>query len=280
MALNRLVLSVSRRTDIPAFHLDWFVSGLEKGTFIVKNPVNGKPGLVPATRDKVAGFVFWSKDYASFLRQNIGEKILHMGMGVYFQFTINSPSILERNVPALSARFTQLEELASRFGTKNISWRFDPICHWKDSKGVNHHNMDSFLSIAEHAAGLGISHCITSFLDLYPKVRRRAEKEGIFFYDPGLDRKREILSRMAKRLSRLGMELRLCCEDDLLPVEGFLNVHAASCIPGTFLEESFGALSKRKDPGQRKGCHCTLSRDIGSYAEQACLHHCLYCYAN
>lgn len=281
MAAKPLVLSVSRRTDIPAFYLPWFLEGLHKGFFITKNPVSGKPCTIPATKEKVAGFVFWSKNYASFLEQKIGEKILSMGLGIYFQFTVNSPHpLLEPGVPPLRERLAQLEELSQRFGADRISWRWDPICHWKDLSGKSRHNMDAFPEIAKMAARAGIPGCTTSFLDLYPKVLKRAEKKNVFFYDPSEERKKEILFRMAEKLGDLGMELFLCCEDALLPALEPHGVKAARCISGALLEQTFGPVSQRKDPGQRRECHCSLSRDIGSYGGQRCLHSCLYCYAS
>lgn len=280
MPAKRLVLSASRRTDLPAFYLDRFVEGLRRGFFITENPFSGKILVVPATPDKVAGFVFWSKNYASFLERKIGEEVLGMEMGIFFQFTVNSPNpILEKRLPPLEERLEQLSELARRFGGNRVSWRWDPICHWRDASGKRHHNLDGFPAIAAAAARAGIPSCTTSFLDLYPRVLRRAEKQNVFFFDPSKERKREILRRMAKKLGDFGMELLLCCEGDLLKECDSPGIRPASCIPGPLLEETFGSVSGKKDPGQRKGCHCTLSRDIGSYTGQPCLHRCLYCYA-
>ena len=37
-----MILSVSRRTDIPAFYSDWFFKCLEDGFVLVPNPINQK----------------------------------------------------------------------------------------------------------------------------------------------------------------------------------------------------------------------------------------------
>ena len=39
-----MIISASRRTDIPAFYSDWFFKRLEEGYLYVRNPMN--PGQV------------------------------------------------------------------------------------------------------------------------------------------------------------------------------------------------------------------------------------------
>jgi hypothetical protein len=41
-AISPLVISASRRTDIPAFHTKWFVNRLREGYCIWENPFNTK----------------------------------------------------------------------------------------------------------------------------------------------------------------------------------------------------------------------------------------------
>lgn len=278
MALRR-ILSASRRTDLPAFHLPWFHEGLKKGFFMVENPVSGKSLHVPVSERDVAAIVFWSKNYGPFLREKTGEKLLSMGIGVYLQFTLNTPCILEPNLPALHERLGQMAALGQRFGSDNIVWRFDPICHWKDIHGQSQHNLGAFLRIAETAARAGIRSCTTSFLDLYPKVLKRGEAAGIFFSDPENARKMDILHRMARRLHSLDMGLFLCCEPEMLEALKPAGVLPGACIPGNLLKARFGTLSLQKEKGQRPDCACTRSTDIGSYRRQVCGHNCLYCYA-
>ena len=35
-----MILSVSRRTDIPAFYADWFFNRIKEGFLYVRNPMN------------------------------------------------------------------------------------------------------------------------------------------------------------------------------------------------------------------------------------------------
>ena len=58
-----MILSVSRRTDIPAFYSEWFFNRIKEGFVCVRNPMNrhqiSKIKLTPALVDCI---VFWSKN--------------------------------------------------------------------------------------------------------------------------------------------------------------------------------------------------------------------------
>lgn len=76
-----MILSVSRRTDIPAFYSDWLFKCLEQGFALVPNPINSKKvARIPLekfeitsvstnlvgdknvdTKGNIEGIVFWSK---------------------------------------------------------------------------------------------------------------------------------------------------------------------------------------------------------------------------
>jgi hypothetical protein len=40
--VKNIVLSASRRTDIPAFYMPWFMEGIARGEFEVVNPYSRK----------------------------------------------------------------------------------------------------------------------------------------------------------------------------------------------------------------------------------------------
>ncbi|ETR72096.1 MAG: hypothetical protein OMM_07726 [Candidatus Magnetoglobus multicellularis str. Araruama] len=50
---NQIVISASRRTDIPAFHMDWFMSGLTQGYFSIHHPYHRKKIIVTANSEKI-----------------------------------------------------------------------------------------------------------------------------------------------------------------------------------------------------------------------------------
>jgi hypothetical protein len=283
--MQRIVISASRRTDIPAFYMPWFMEQIARGFFEIDHPFGRPAALVSATPDQVHTIVFWSKDFGSFLDGGYDRQLAARGYNLFFNFTINSPdATLEPDVPALGARLDQLSRLSDRFGPQSIFWRFDPICYFQHKNGATSDNLASFAAIAKRAAAAGIRVCITSFVDLYRKVQRRAAAADIVMIDPPLAQKARQVTDMAHELEKMRIQLHLCCEKDLL---AFLppgaNVHSAACIPNRLLAMLYGPdISVRKDSGQRvaAGCGCRLSKDIGSYRLHPCRHNCLFCYAN
>jgi len=280
-----IVISASRRTDIPAFYMPWFMDGIDAGFFEVTNPYNRKIRRVPATAEAVHSIVFWSKNLAPFLQGDFGSKLQERGFRLYFNFTINSESVLEPHVPPLASRLGQLKKLCQRFGADAVTWRFDPICFFRDRHGESCDNLRDFPTISRQAAACGITRCITSFVDLYPKViRRLARQTHVTPIDPPLEQKIDTLLSLEEELSRRGIQLHTCCEKhlmDALPPN--CSVTPASCISHELLMQLFGGrLSRKIDAGQRikAGCGCQASSDIGSYHLHPCRHRCLYCYAN
>ncbi len=262
---NKIVISASRRTDIPAFYLDWFMAQIQKGVFEVVNPYNRRVSTVPATPDTVHTIVFWSKNFGPFIQRDVGRQLLKMGYNLFFNFTINAKSfLLEPRVPSLSQRLEQLRDLCQTFDPKTVNWRFDPICFFKTGQNVIEDNLNDFPRISTWASRCGVTRCITSFMDHYVKIQKRLSSiPGFSFVDPGLRKKIEILLKMEKVLAEKNIDLYTCCEKevmDALPLDS--NVNKSSCIPSDFLVEIFGgSLSLRKDTGQRitHGCGCRFN---------------------
>ena len=283
---TKIVLSASRRTDIPAFYLTWFMNSLDRGFFEVANPFNKSVAQVPAGPDTVDTIVFWSKDFGRFLAEEIGEELRKRGYGLFFNFTVNSRSpLLEPRVPPLESRLGQLEALSRRFGPQSINWRFDPLCFYRKTGGSVENNLADFSVIARSAHRAGVTRCITSFMDHYPKIQRRlAAVPGFSFVDPSPVEKAAILLKLETRLRPLQIDLSTCCEKTILqrlPAE--TKIRPSACISNTLLTELYGGrISLKRDTGQRRrqGCGCQVSVDIGSYRDQPCGHGCLFCYAN
>ena len=278
------VLSVSRRTDIPAFYMPWFMEGVARGRLPVQNPFNRQVRQVAISPLSVHTLVFWSKNFGPFLDARFGEQLRQKGYHLLFNFTVNSRSTeLEPRVPPLSERLMQMQELARRFGGQAVQWRFDPICHFRIGDNQRQDNLADFERIAETAAHSGITSCTTSFMDHYRKITRRLTG-GLHFQDPSIDEKCGILLNMASTLRPMGIALRACCERDVLSElpEG-ASIRPAACVSGQRIMDLYGGrVSLRQDAGQRKasGCGCTESVDVGSYAYHPCYHNCLFCYAN
>ncbi|CCK81762.1 DUF1848 domain-containing protein [Desulfobacula toluolica] len=297
-----IILSASRRTDIPAFYTDWFMDRIKLGVFNIKNPYTKTIKAVEASKDTIHSIVFWSKNYDAFIKAKAGEKLTRLGFNIYFNFTINSESsLLEPNIPPLNKRLEQLKELVCLFGPEKISWRFDPVCFYKTSDtGRVKNNLSNFPVIAKKASELGIQKCVTSFFDHYPKIKRRLKilskinHPSVFFTDPAMDKKTQVIHRMEKLLNGTRIKLYLCCEKEVLSnldtqtrdiqsPEIKSRVSANSCVDGNLLKTIFGGNPElKRDYGQRskQGCRCTESIDVGSYDDHPCFHNCLFCYAN
>lgn len=281
-----VIISASRRTDIPAFYMEWFMEQLGSGVFEIRNPYNGRVSRMPAAPDNVSGIVLWSKDFGPFIRGNYGERLIQRGYPLLFNFTINSTDrLLEPFVPSLPERLGQLARLSRRFDKRCIHWRFDPICFYQRDDRVRHHNLHDFLQIADAAGDCGIQACITSFMDHYPKIHKRARSiRGFSFLDPPDDEKIDILMKMEAILQSRDIRLLTCCEPELMDqLPPHSKIGKSACISAHLLIEISGErFTIRKDRGQRiqKGCGCQTSVDIGSYTRHPCYHNCLFCYAN
>jgi hypothetical protein len=284
--MPRVVISASRRTDIPAFYMPWFMDCIDQGLFKVINPYNRRIAYIPATPDAIHTIVFWSKNFGPFLHRKDGETLINRGYHLFFNFTINSPHpILEPNLPPLETRLKQLDQLAIIFGPHSIQWRFDPICFFKTAVCDQKNNLDRFETIARHAAKAGVRTCITSFVDLYRKVVRRLKNNTCLeLIDPPMATKVSTITKLSSQLTALEIDLQLCCEKEVLAALPNNRIaSASSCIPNDRLMTLHGPeVSLARDFGQRTraGCQCRISKDIGSYAHHPCSHNCLFCYAN
>lgn len=278
------ILSVSRRTDIPAFYMPWFMDQVHRACIEVINPFNQQVRRVAVSPETVHTMVFWSKNFGPFLDGGYGEQLHVLGYHLFFNFTVNSQlPILEPDVPDLARRLNQLRELCRRFGRASVQWRFDPICHYTTGTGGIQNNLADFETIAAVAGDCGIDLCITSFMDHYRKIARRTGA-GFTFVEPSAADKTTLLLSMQETLAPLDIGLTLCCEKDVL--EGLpmgSGIRSGACISGhRIMAVHGGRVSTRRDPGQRRasGCGCGVSVDVGSYSLHPCHHNCLFCYAN
>jgi len=220
--MTKEVISASRRTDIPAFYMEWLLAALKRGRVDVTNPFNAKQvRSVDLTPDRAGWIVLWSKDFGPFLDKLDDGRArgLLAPYELFFLFTVNDAPDLEPRVKPLDARLDQAARLADRFGAERLHWRFDPIVFWRES-GLLHDNTAPFEAIAERMAGLGVTACHTSFVHWYRKSLRRFERAGLANEDPAVEEKRRIASDLAEIAGELGIRLYACCNGFLDGVEG------------------------------------------------------------
>lgn len=80
-----MIISASRRTDIPAYYADWFFNRIREKFVYVRNPMNPHQiSEVPLSPEVVDGIVFWTKNPLPML----GRLDELRDYPYYFQFTL------------------------------------------------------------------------------------------------------------------------------------------------------------------------------------------------
>lgn len=284
-----LILSVSRRTDIPAFYGKWFANRWKAGYCAVKNPYNQKIQYISFKNAR--WIVFWTKNprpIFPFL-----DILDRQGIQYYFLFTLNDyeKEKYEPFLLPLQERIDTFRRLSEKIGPERIVWRFDPVIITSDLP------MEEMLQRVEHLGNKlkGFTQkMIFSFVEInhYPKVQNQMKnidwqiitpEEKIFF---------------AQNLAAFNQqwelsEIALCATDDDFSQYGITH---SRCIDPLYIfrhsrtddrifqlfndnkiDLSDNNLKRLKDKGQRKACGCMISCDIGAY--NTCPHGCIYCYA-
>jgi len=266
-----MIISASRRTDIPCFYSEWFMNRLKAGYVLSKNPMNpAQIKRISLSPNDVDCIVFWTKD-----PQNMLDKlpdINQMGYRYYFQFTLNPYGReLERNLRDKADIVQTFVQLAEHIGSRRLIWRYDPIVI-NDRYTVEYH-IKSFEALCSHLQG-STNRCIISFVDNYRKLKGPVREHII--RDIGEELQQTIAGCFAKIADSYGIELMACCEQAGLAAFG---LKASACIDKGLIESICGyPLKVKRDKNQRPGCNCAESVDIGVY--NSCSNGCLYCYAN
>ncbi len=269
------IISVSRRTDIPAFYGDWFMNRLKEGFAGYVNPFGGQKYIVSLEPQDVTCFVFWSKNFSPFLDKLI--KLEELGYKFYFNYTITGlPRIFESNSADKEIAIKNLKELSRRYSPEHINWRYDPIII-SDITDCEFH-IRNFEDIASALEGY-VRRCYFSYVVRYGKVKKNFEKfqgqNGVKIADPDAD----LRIRLAKILTDIadshGISMFTCCGDYLTSGK----IQKAHCADGKLIKELFSMNgSVFSERPTRKECGCAESADIGAY--DTCPHGCVYCYAN
>jgi DNA repair photolyase len=264
-----MILSVSRRTDIPALYSDWFLERIQAGYVYVPNPMNthqiSRVSLSPEVIDCI---VFWSKNPAPLLPRLAELDEYHY----YFQFTLNAyGQDLERNLPPIGERIDTFRRLSETVGPDRVIWRYDPIII--SEKYPAEYHEEAFQRIAERI-GPYTRGCVISFVDTYRKLDRSFKEHGI------AEPEESAIHRLASGFSRICFRHRIfletCAEKIDLAQFGIGHSH---CIDRELIEKILGKpIESEKDKNQREECGCIESVDVGMY--NTCTNGCAYCYAN
>lgn len=284
-----MILSVSRRTDIPAFYSEWFFDRLNEGFVLVPNPINpikiAKISLEPAKIKNIStnllgekkiemqgvleGIVFWTKNPKPMLDKLDKLK----DYKYYFLYTLNAyPKNIEANLPPLDERIEGFKELSKHCP---VIWRYDPILI-SDAIDGNWH-IEQFEKLCKELNGY-THHCKISFLiESYKGCSKNV-------HAPDSAQKHKILSAFSTIAKNNNIQIEACAESGDWSRYGILP---SKCIDGEIFEKLLTenyekehikvTRKNNKLDGQRKHCGCMPAVDIGRY--DTCYHGCNYCYA-
>ncbi len=265
-----MILSVSRRTDIPAFFSKWFMNRLRDGYVMVRNPMNyhqvSKISLSPELTDCI---VFWTKNpepLIPFLEE------IERDYSFYFQYTLNAyDQDIEQRLPRLENRIKTMKKLSDLIGKERVVWRYDPVFL------SNKYNMAWHIKAFRNLTALlseYVESCVFSFLDFYPKIKGNIADCSIQTID------NEGIKHLAKEFSAIAgdynLTLKTCAE--AVDLEEYGILHNRCIDPDLICKIKDCEINVNKDKNQRMECGCVESIDIGQY--NTCSHGCKYCYAN
>ena len=265
-----MILSVSRRTDIPNYYSEWFINRMKEGYLYVRNPMNihqvSKINLSPQVVDCI---VFWTKNPLPMLDK------LHdlQNYKYYFQFTLTSYGRdIEPNLPDKRKQIIgTFCRLSSEIGKEKVIWRYDPIIF--TDRYTEEYHIKAFQAIAEALKGY-TDKVVISFVDLYAKTKKNMK--GINIVNPESIRFEKFVSKLSEIARENKMKIAACAEEiDLTPY----GIEHNCCIDRELIENIIGCkINAKKDKNQRGECGCIESIEIGTY--NTCRTGCKYCYAN
>ena len=267
-----MIVSASYRTDIPAFYADWFLRRLRAGYCRVANPYGGGAYDVSLAPDAVDGFVLWTRNMAPLMPHL--DAVRRVAPFIV-QFTLTGhPRALEASVINADEAVHQLRELRHRFGVRVAVWRYDPVVFAAELDAAAH--AAQFAVLARRLKGT-VDEVVLSVMHPYQKTRRNldraARRHGFLWRDPPPEEKQHLLHTLAAIAREEGLAPTLCSQPGLLVPE----LGEASCIDPQRLADVAQHPIASPIGGNRPGCRCALSRDIGAY--DSCPHGCVYCYA-
>jgi hypothetical protein len=272
-----VIISASRRTDIPAFYSQWFLERIRAGYCTVPNPFNAKQvSTVSLAPEDVDAIVFWTRNPRPLLAYL--PELDERGHVYVFQYTLlDYPRWLEKNTPPVDAAIAAFREVAARIGPNRVIWRYDPLVFTRSIDADFHRGAFSRLAGALRGS---TERVVVSIMDDYAKSRGRLSalddetpqsKESACAGDAF----GELMRDLAGIAGEHGMQIQSCAETLDLRAYG---IEAGKCIDDALLNRLFNLnISATKDPTQRTYCGCVISKDIGMY--NSCPFGCQYCYA-
>jgi hypothetical protein len=158
-----MIISASRRTDIPAFYSTWFMNRIRAGFVAVPNPYYpDRVARVSLRPDAVDAIIFSSRNPRPLFAYL--DELDSRGFQYYFLITIlGNPRQLDPKTPALTAAVDNFLKLSRRIGADRVIWRYDPIV-LTNQTGIDFH-LEQFQNIAS-ALRDATHRCIISYKEV------------------------------------------------------------------------------------------------------------------
>ncbi|HBG76356.1 DUF1848 domain-containing protein [Eubacteriales bacterium mix99] len=266
-----MIVSASRRTDIPAYYSDWFYNRIREGYVLVRNPMNfHQISRIRLAPDVVDGIVFWTKNPVPML-----DRLAELRDYMYcFQFTITPYGRdIEPNLPDKpDTIISSFRRLSDTIGADRVIWRYDPILISK--RYPMDYHIHAFDRIVKELKGY-TKKVIFSFIDKdYRGVQGNLKEMALLDFPPA--DQMGLSAKLAEIAHSYDLEMDACAESIDLRQYG---IGHARCIDDRLFTKLLGFhLNVSKDRNQRPECDCVTSMDIGMY--NTCKNGCRYCYAN
>ena len=271
-----MIISASRRTDIPAFYSEWFMQRIQQQYCLCINPYNRHQVTRVSLRpEDVDSLVFWTKNAEPLLPRL--QELDAQGYRYYFQYTLNGYGApFEPKLPELERCIETFLLLSARIGPDRVIWRYDPVILSSQTDISYHQQRFGYILERLQAATRRI---VISIVDDYRKASlnfKRLQAQGVTVQtDYSAEQVASLCTFMSEQAGRINIPVFSCAETlDLTP----FGIFPGKCIDGELIDRLFGVQVKAgKDRSQRRECGCLQSKDIGFY--DSCLHGCAYCYA-
>lgn len=260
-----MIISASRRTDIPALYSEWFINRLREGHFLIPNPRNpNRLSRIDVSPENVDCIGFWTKNPIPML-DKLGLLDL-MGYPFYMQFTLTPyDKTIEPGLPAKTELLRAFIDMSKQIGAVRSVWRYDPVI--VDARHSIKWHTEQFTCMCEMLHTY-THRCVISFVDPYKSLSNqffaltRAEMTGI-------------ASAFSVVAAKYDIVIYTCAEDVDLSSHG---IQHGACIDQHLIEQVIDRrITAKRDANQRSACRCIESVDIGAY--DTCPHGCAYCYA-
>ena len=271
-----MIISASRRTDIPAFYSEWFMRRIHQQYCLCVNPFNRhQVTQVSLQPEDVDALVFWTKNAEPLLLRL--PELDARGYRYYFQYTLNGyGELFEPNLPELERCIETFLQLSERIGAERVIWRYDPVILSSRTDVSYHQQRFGYILERLQAATRRI---VVSIVDDYRKAShnfKRLQVQGLTIQtDYRAEQLASLCTFMSELAGRHNIPVYSCAESlDLTP----FGIFPGKCVDGELIARLFNVQVKAgKDRSQRRECGCLQSKDIGFY--DTCLHGCAYCYA-